>query len=335
MIHELQWVVQTYGLGELRSARRAEQGFVNDNWIVEADHGRFFVKRRHPDLSQPSVISAQHELMRELRRAGFPAPVVLCTPEGESFVILDSRVYEVQQFIPGERYDHERPEHLAEASRILGRYHQCGVGSSPHGLYGLGDLYGPTLLEDGLRRLNEFWGAARDPELVPLIERLMTHTGDLAQRYACHGYLPSLVIHGDFYADNLLFDRDRIVGVVDYDKARWQPRVVELAEALIYFASPRPGRFRHLVYSDYLCQESSVAFLQGYCSMIALTDDEATALPDIIRCIWMQVSLQWLAEQPMRSERAPEALREAVALGDWAVANARWVSDAVRAATAG
>lgn len=323
-----------YCLGQLRSATRAEQGFVNDNWIVETDQGRYFVKRRHPDLGESSLISAQHEFMQGLRRAGFPAPIVMSTPDAKSFVILENSAYEVQRFIPGERYNHERLDHLAEAGFTLGRYHQCAAGASPHALFGKGDLYSPVLLDNGLRHLSEWWGAANDLEIASLIDRLMAHAHDLSERYARHRLLPSLVIHGDYYAGNLLFDGARIVGVVDFDKARWQPRVVELAESLIYFASPRPGDFRHLVYSGCLRQELIVTFLQGYCGMIALGEDEATALPDIIRCIWLQVSLQRLGEQQKRPEQAQEALVEVVALGDWAVANAGWVCDTVRLATA-
>ena len=73
---ELARVLGYYALGELRAARRTEHGFVNENWIVETDRGRYFLKRRHPDLRRPDLIRAQHGLIERLRQASFPAPTV-------------------------------------------------------------------------------------------------------------------------------------------------------------------------------------------------------------------------------------------------------------------
>ena len=36
--------------GELKSASRVGLGFVNENWILETIHDRYFLKRRHPQL---------------------------------------------------------------------------------------------------------------------------------------------------------------------------------------------------------------------------------------------------------------------------------------------
>jgi homoserine kinase type II len=332
---EFEQVLQAFGLGPLRAACRIQQGFVNQNWRVETDRGRYFLKRRHPDLSQPLLIGAQHELMRELRGAGFPAPAVVPTLRGESFLALEGRIYEVHQFIQGQPYDHDRPQHLEVAALTLAHYHRYVEGLTLQALCRPGDLYSPALLKENLSHLIEAWGVAADPDLVQVTEGLEGHTTRLEARYAQHGPLPQLIIHGDYYAGNLLFDDDRIVGVVDYDKARWQPRVVELAEALIYFASPRPGHLQHLVYPGYLRREVFTSFLQGYGRVITLDEEEVGALPDIIVCIWLQVSLQRLAEKRERPAQAQEALNEVLMLAEWANANAEWMGDAARPAAAG
>ena len=169
------------------------------------------------------------------------------------------------------------------------------------------------------------WGLGQDPDLAHIVRQLEAHAAGLATRFAGHGQLPHLVIHGDYYAGNLLFEDDRIVGVVDYDKVRWQPRVVELAEALIYFASPRPSHLKHLVYPGFLNWESFTCFLHHYAHAVTLDESEAHTLPDYVRCIWLQISLQRLLEKGSRPPEALEALREALDLGDWARANAQQI----------
>jgi homoserine kinase type II len=318
---DLQNALRHYPLGELRAAQRIERGFVNENWIVTTAHGRFFLKRRHPDLRQYRVIRAQHDLMRRLHHLGFPAPALVSTIQDETLLTLDGEFYEIQEVIAGEPYDDDRLEHLEEAALTLGRYCTCVQGFAPQALRQLGKLYDPTLAETALIHLVKAWQLDQDPELNPLLSQLQAHGADLAACFARHGSLPYLIIHGDYYAGNLLFQGDHIIGVVDYDKARWQPRVVELAEALIYFASPRPGPFQHLVYSGSLDLGRFKHFLQSYTRVLNLAENELYALPDYIRCIWLQVSLTRLLEGGSRPPWAWEALQEVLMLADWAAAH--------------
>jgi len=111
--------------------------------------------------------------------------------------------------------------------------------------------------------------------------------------------------------------------VVDYDKACWRPRVAELAEALIYFASPRPGYLEHLVYPGTLRWRPFDFFLRHYARETRLGRSELEALPAYVRCIWFCVSLLRLLERDARPSAARAALAEVVVLGDWAMANRR------------
>jgi Ser/Thr protein kinase RdoA (MazF antagonist) len=334
---ELSWVLASYSLGELRAARRIERGFVDDNWIVDTDLGRYFLKRRHPRRRQTSgLVRAQHELIAWLRQAGFPAPVVLPTATGETYLMLGGELYEVEAYIAGEPYDHDRPEHLAVAALTLGQYHALVEGFAPRALCERDALYGPASSRAALARLGETWHLGDTPEFRGLVQRLEACLEGLAARFAGHGELHRLVIHGDYYAGNLIFDGDRIVGVVDYDKANWQPRVAEVAEALIYFASPRPGYLRHLVYSGFLDWEPFAFFLQNYARAASLGEEEIEALPDYVGCIWISMSVQRLTEKhPCRPAEAMEALQEVLALCEWASVSAPAMVEIAHAAMPG
>lgn len=320
---ELAAVLRHYALGQLRTAQRSRLGFVNDNWIVTTERGRFFVKRRHPDLRRPDVILAQHGLIDWLRQRRFPAPKIVSRLAGQTFLVQGDELYEVHEYIEGQPYDHDRLAHLGEAARCLARYHICVLGFSSRSLRELGDLYSPGRLKGVLADLNAAWHLDQDPGLAASLLRLEAHAAELAEHFVGYDALPHLVIHGDFYAGNLLFAGDQLVGVVDYDKARWQPRVVELAEALIYFASPRPGHLKHLVYPGILRWPPLVHFVQDYSRFIRLEESEMGALPHYVRCIWLQVSLTRLLEcHPRLPPAARWALQEVLALADWAEANA-------------
>jgi homoserine kinase type II len=331
---DLQRVLAHYDLGELGNARRIERGFVNENWALETSRGRYFLKRRHPDLRNPGVIGAQHALIEHLRRAGFPAPTILLTTGGATFLVLGEELYEIQGYIEGMPYDHTDSAHFQEAASTLALYHILVRDLSPPALLCYrGELYSPTILSTNLANLTKAWQLDQDPELSPLLRQLATHAADLGTRYAGQGVLPQLVIHGDYYAGNLLFEDDHVVGVVDYDKACWQPRVAELAEALIYFASPRPGHLRHLVYPGFLDWEPFTRFLRHYARANPPDESEVHALPDYVRCIWLSVSLQRLLEKGPRPANPAEALHEVLALGNWAADHAHRMVEIGHAAT--
>jgi homoserine kinase type II len=350
MEQELRQVLGYYDLGELRRAHRAGRGFVNENWLIETTRGRYFLKRRHPDLRNPNIIRAQHALNKHLQQLGFQAPAILQTVRGETLLILAGEFYEIQEHLEGAPCDRLSPAHIEVAAQTLGHYHACVWGFAPRPLCDFGDLYSPTLLANHLTRMTKAWELSRDPNLVKIVHQLETHAEELTALFAEHEALPYVVIHGDFHAGNLLFEGDRIIGVIDYDKACWQPRVVELAEALIYFASTRPGHLKHLVYPSFLDWDKFTTFMRHYGSLLSssakelvqypklpepasnsdlarhladtpLKASEVHALPDYIRCIWLSVSLQRLLEKDPPPDFTLKALQEVVELGNWAADN--------------
>jgi homoserine kinase type II len=329
MTIDLNGVLSYYGLGDPLGAQPAERGYVNATWEIQTTSGRYFLKRYHPSLRNTATIRAQHTLIEHLRRLGFPAPAILRTVADDSLLILSGEFYEVQEHIEGDFCNHENPAHLREAAVVLGRYHSIAAGFQTLALRQR-ELYGPVFLRRNLGKLVTDWGLEYNPSFTTAIRQLASQTDDLETRFTTHGSLPHLVIHGDYYADNLLLRDDRIVSVVDYDKAGWQPRVAELAEALIFFASTRPGQLKHLIYPGPLTWETVEVFIHQYCSVIRLTENEINALPDYVGCTWMQVSLENLRERRRRPAFAAEALHEVAMLGEWAAANAKEMIDMVK-----
>ena len=337
--NEIMRVLQNYDLGELKSTRQIERGFVNKNWIIETTRGQYFLKRRHPDLRNHDLILTQHALISHLRLSGFPVPEILAATGGNTLVVLDGEFYEIHEFIAGSSFQHTRLAHLQEAAIKLGNYHVCVQGFKPLALQDTGSLYNPAVLTDYLTELKKSWGLEQDLLMQQIVRELESHAKDLAICFDKQGDLPYLFIHGDYHGGNLIFDSNHIVGVVDYDKACWQPRVVEVAEALIYFTSPRPGHLKHLVYPGFLEWDKFKRFLRYYsqgidseAEDIILRKNEVLALPDYIRCIWLSNALQNVYDKKYRSTEANAVLMELLALGNWSVTNRQKIINATRKA---
>ncbi len=311
-----------YDLGAFQACRPVGHGYVNDNWFVETTRGRYFLKRRHPSLRDPTRIRAQHTLMAHLRTVGFPAPVVCRTRTGAAFLQLDDEIYEIHEYIPGELCDPTRPSHIAAAARTLGWYHEAVRGFDHPLFHRLRQRYRPERLLEILAGLTEAWQGHLTPEVEAMLTQLHRHAQDLTRRFRAFEPLPELVIHGDYYAENLIFQGDTLVGVVDYDGARWAWRIEEVAEAVIYFAAERPGRLRHVVYPGVLDLDAVERFLTAYAQRTRLLESEVRALPHVIRTIWLCASLCPPLRPPLHPEDAPQVLPEVLTLGEWAEAHA-------------
>lgn len=333
-------VLSHYDLGQPETVQPVKGGLVDDNWVIGTGCGRYFLKRHHPVRSDPDRLRAQHALVRRLRAAGFPAPNIQLAHSGESLLILDGRAYELQDYIDGDAYDPGRPSHLEAAGATLARYHMLLEGFAPPALCSREPLYTPVQLHLYLACLCESWRVVQDPDLALIARQLWLKADRLAARFAGYEGLPYRVIHGDYWAGNLLFEGDRVIGVLDYDKTSWQPRLAELAEGLVYFASARPGHFRHLVYPGFLRWEPFGRFLRAYATAGDLSEAEILALPDTLCLLWFSVSIKRLwqglrtryspgredrlqDQPPCRPAEALVALQEVLALVEWAMVHSR------------
>ncbi len=310
-------VLAHYDLGEFRSCRRIEHGHVNENWRIETTAGRYFLKHRRANLNDPHLIAAQHALIQHLRRAEFPAPALVLTRHGSTFVELKGEICEIHEYIPGVLCDRARPAHFAAAAGTLGRYHETVGGFNHPNLHRGRQRYGPTALSRIIDGLVTDWRGQTTSKVERLINELNKHAGDLMARFAGFGELPQLVIHGDYYAGNLIFQGDTVAGVVDFDQAHWAWRAMELAEALIYFTAECSGEFQHIVYPGVLDLDGVCQFLGAYCEKARPSEAEIRALPHMVRTIWLCASLAPPLEPPMSFEAAAQALPEVLALAGW------------------
>jgi Ser/Thr protein kinase RdoA (MazF antagonist) len=200
---------------------------------------------------------------------------------------------------------------------MLGRYHRAVQGFDHPALHRPVARYNLGALARIVSCRVQAWREAGLCHLEPEIAELVRCVRDLAACLDTFGPLPALVIHGDYYAGNLLFCDDRVVGVVDYDLAHWAPRAVEVAEALIYFARERTRRFRFIVYPGALDLALASDLLRAYLEVVPLVECEILALPHLVSVIWLCASLEPPLAPPPGPEVASQALSEVLTLAGW------------------
>lgn len=313
-------VMDLYDLGRLRNVTQARRGFVNETAFLHTDRGRFVMRRSHRRLSE-AALRYRHRLITWLINHDFPAPDIIPSRTGETLVELSGRFYEVRAFVEGGDFDPSRPGQLVSVGAILARYHEAVRGFqrpsdiseprySPQTILGLTE----RLLERDMMGELYDWLSWYDMRAAQLRQILPP---------ASYASLPHLVIHGDIHSDNLLFAGDEVAALIDYDQATWDARIVDVADALIGFATSS-GQTKQLqwgVYQGPLDPDNAARLISGYAEIAPLSRVEIEMLPLIVELVWMQGELGRVISTP---EGSPEYHQDVLNQGRWL---SQWIQE--------
>lgn len=262
-------------------------------WLIRSEAGDFVLKERAPASVSIQQVAFGHALQLRLEASSYPvASLVGTRTDRRSFVEVEGRVYDLTRLIRAGSYD--RTEGQARgAGRALVAFQATLAGTPPQeGAEPQGVLYHRRGDLDTVARQLPPWQAAVREEgahavevdvpkaMRALLERYR-RAGEEADSAGYHLW-PRTLVHGDWHPGNLLFREDHVAGVFDFDTARFEPRVIDIANGLLQFAIETGGSGDPSTWPDGFNESLCNAFLAGYDSFdsrFVLSVAEAKALP--------------------------------------------------------
>ena len=189
-------------------------GGKNEHLRVSAGDGTFYLRRSYRAKPRDEL-ARQLRLMEFLRQRGLPAPEVVPTRAGAGHAELFGRLWVATRGIDGSPFDDGSIPHVRALGRTLARYHQIMSG------YPVPDAEPPVLAELRRRAEHEEEPALRT-RTVHVVEQLTRLLPDL----------PRVVVHGGARRGSLVFNGSEVAGVLDFDSAHPDIRVLDLAVAV-------------------------------------------------------------------------------------------------------
>ncbi len=274
-------VIHTWDLGRWQEWHRTPKGSTNTSYFLTTDRGRFVVRASNPRKTEDSL-TREVALLEHLRARGYPAPTVVPSRAGAGWERVQGTLCLVTERLPGSFPDLGDPQHLAQSARALARFHQEGRHLPESARPILGSELG--LLAEGpdvLARAGEVVAGIAGPEGRQRFEQARTVLepafAEVGSRLGANGVCPHLVTHGSFGVSAVLFDGSRLTGVLDYERAAHEMRVLDLAyslRALTRRPKEEPGAFDLPRFA---------AFLAAYQEEEALEAHEVERLPQVLR----------------------------------------------------
>jgi Ser/Thr protein kinase RdoA (MazF antagonist) len=322
---------QAYDLGEWVDWRRAESG--SSDIFVTTTRGRYVVRESHDGKTEAGM-RFEVRLLDFLQASGYPAPPVVATRKGEPYHV-DGAFYLVTEVIPGTPYDPDNPAHLRAAGWALARYHLTVRAFSerfrtqPRPLLVTLEHLGPATLAEFGEVAAAFLSPEESKRLSRALSRLWIQYVRVPEALAgVVPNLPQMVIQGSFGRSALVYDNDRVAGVVDYHRASYELRALDLAYTVKAFArveDPASPHFR--VGLDFA---RCALFTTAYAEVEDLPPDEVAALPLVFRSQRLVKVLSKTRNFLSEHERQPQVEKdvlEVVAIIECEADRLRWLEE--------
>jgi homoserine kinase type II len=273
--------------------------------VVEFGETRCVLRRQPSDLTLADA-RFRHALMTHLTAAGLPVPALLPAADGHTWALVGDGVYELQTYLDGHPFlssGAASGARLEAAAATLGRLHQASADFvwQPHtwpeerSAANIANSY-VTLIAD----------AAKNDALSPATRHGLERVAEgCAARIEQAGAVlqmadtPQLHIHGDYQPHHLAFGEPDVSAIYDFDAARYELRLIELAYALLFFTGlrwdERVGLTPPLV-DDGLDILAAHRYLRAYGSQAPPAPGEAGQLADALALVFPIVFANGAAE---------------------------------------
>jgi homoserine kinase type II len=256
-------LVDDYNLGRITNLAPIPQGSINSNYLIETPKARFLL--RIDEVKSESEVKREIDLLAFLRKHSFPCPHPVQDRTGRVYRDYEGKCISLFRYLEGRMIPAARlrPAQLEAVGRALGELHVIGKGYKK----GIDNRF-------SFERIADLYLAVRGrlPNYFRKVTRTLEDEIEYLTRYL-EGKLPKGIIHGDVFADNLLFRGDKVTAILDFEAACRGKFIFDIATAVNALCFDDGGysidRFRYL--------------LHGYESVRTLSLAEWDAFPNELR----------------------------------------------------
>ena len=266
--------------GELPSER-------DRNFLLTAPGGEKFVLKIANVNEERVTLEAQNAMLEHLADRVEFCPRVLRSVAGEAIEVVDDRLVRVLTYLPGKplaTVETPSPELMYDLGKSLGRLSRALVGFDHPGARRTfhWDLAG------GEKVLGKYGAEIKQGSLRELVSRYRARQGESARDW--ESGLRHSVVHGDANDYNVLVERDKVVGLIDFGDIVYSYTVGDLAIAMAYVVLGKADPYA-----------AAAPVIEGYREEFELNQEELEALWPLVRlrlCMSVCIAAHQQAQQP-------------------------------------
>ena len=277
---ELAIVLSHFDIGVIESIQEYPKGSRKaPKILITSEQGKFLLKRRARGKDDAFKVAFAHSLQLYLAGKQFPLPHLIGTKrDNNSMLQWQGTVYELFEYIPGQSYP-QTLEATFDSGRILALYHKLLGDFKSEWQPPSGSYHAQPSIEKGLKIIPQALNV-EDGSVTALMKYLRDTYNYCVERVEALGLSnwPKQYIHADWHPGNMLFRNNHVVAVIDYDSARFLPRIIDIANGALQF-SIIGGDEDVSKWPEYLDESRFKRFIRGYDEVMILSEAEVRAMP--------------------------------------------------------
>jgi len=288
LFEEVSNILSSYPVGSLKEVVHIREGDMNDNWLVETDKGKYFLKRRNT-VFNPDSIDFVLKLVEHILSKGFRTPRLIHTTGGALNISAEGRYWELYEYISGDSFQVDNFVQIESAARLLARFHIISSGfqerleAVPNRKI---DLDGFAVMIGQLKNLVNV--ELKKSTLGSLLHPRVMNFIDAQAEIVLNGIQPLsgnpiTITHGDFQPSNIIFRGNEVAALVDFDNAVFSYRSYDMAKAILSFSTLRQDYENQNDMDPRMDWNRVKAFFGAYQEEMPLTEKEIEAIPALIR----------------------------------------------------
>ncbi len=286
---ELAVVLGHYDIGVIRAAKEFGRGSRRaPKLLLESERGKFLLKRRAVGRDDPFKVAFAHALVGHLQERGFPIPALIGTRnEHNSMLQLFGHVYEMFQYVDGHRYDNSL-EQTTRSGLTLAAYHEAVADFETEWTPPAGSYHNAPAVRAGLNAIPSVTAkhdsvVGHEAELLQLTQKLHDLYDEASDAVGASRLedWPKTIIHGDWHPGNMLFRGERICAVLDFDAAKSEPAILDIASGMLQFSILRDTT-EPSAWPDFFDETRMRRFLAGYLSALKVPAEQRAIIPHLM-----------------------------------------------------
>lgn len=259
-VSDIEPFLATYTIGQLKDFGGIESGVENTNYWLETTEGKFILtlyEKRVDKNALPFYLDLQFHLASK----GLPCPLPVKNNQGNTLTSLKEKPAAIVTFLTGKSARLIQNAHMPLLGKAIATMHLHTADLS-------------TLAPENHFSLDGWQKMARDlaqkPEQIKsgLTHEISTQLEWLAENWPKQ--LPSGIIHGDLFPDNVFFKQDTLTGIIDFYFACHDFWMYDLAIVLNAWCFEHEREFN---------MTKARLFLSAYNEVRPITEAEWHALP--------------------------------------------------------
>ena len=260
--HEAKFILKNYNLGELKKIQGIKKGIENTNYLLITTTGKFILtlfEKRVKAKELPFFMN----LMLSLNDRKILCPKPIKNKNKKTLFQIKNRQAAICSFV----YGKEKNSHTLSECRSIGKniakLHMVGKKIKLHRANNLSIKSWIALNQSIKTKANK-----KIPNIYSFINTLLL---DLQKKWPSQ--LPTGIIHGDLFPDNIFFNKKKFAGFIDFYFSCSDFLIYDIAICINAMCFDKKIKFNKL---------KANALLKGYSSQRKISKKEFTALPQLL-----------------------------------------------------